>query len=104
MSVGGARLSRIDSAEKIASTAPAAPSRWPVADLVDDIDDFPGGIAEQPLDRGKLDLVAHRRRGAMGIDVIDVGWLDAGALDRRGHAAIGAVAILGGRSDVESIA
>ena len=36
-SVGGATLSRIARIEKIASTAPAAPSRCPVADLVDDI-------------------------------------------------------------------
>src|SRR6478609_10707477 len=63
-----------------------------------------GGIAEQPFDGGKLDLVAHRRRGAMGVDVVDVGWLDAGALYRRDHAAIGAVAVLGGRRDVEGVA
>src|SRR6202165_6127024 len=36
--VGGAMLSRIAKMLKIASTAPAAPSRWPVDDLVDDID------------------------------------------------------------------
>src|SRR5215813_8335809 len=35
--VGGATLSRMASTEKIASTAPAAPSRWPIDDLVDDI-------------------------------------------------------------------
>ena len=31
-------LSRIARIEKIASTAPAAPSRWPIADLVEDIE------------------------------------------------------------------
>src|SRR4029079_18376766 len=36
--VGGPMLSRIARIEKIASTAPAAPSRWPIDDLVDDID------------------------------------------------------------------
>src|SRR5580692_6852955 len=36
--VGGATLSRIARIEKIASMAPAAPRRWPVEDLVDDID------------------------------------------------------------------
>src|SRR5437899_3484127 len=36
--VGGARLSRIARMLKIASTAPAAPSRCPVDDLVEDID------------------------------------------------------------------
>src|SRR3546814_7297535 len=38
--VGGTTLSRIARIEKIASTAPAAPSRWPIADLVDDIGTF----------------------------------------------------------------
>ncbi len=59
MSVGGATLSRIARIEKIASTAPAAPSRWPIADLVDDIDSCAGGVADQALDRAELDLVAH---------------------------------------------
>src|SRR3978361_1038602 len=36
--VGGAMLSRMARMQKIASTAPAAPSRCPVDDLVDDID------------------------------------------------------------------
>src|SRR5260370_39530986 len=36
--VGGAMPSRIARIEKIASTLPAAPSKWPIADLVDDID------------------------------------------------------------------
>src|ERR1700755_972493 len=36
--VGGAMLSRIARMLKIASTDPAAPSRWPVEDLVDDIE------------------------------------------------------------------
>src|SRR5205823_10739033 len=38
LSVGGATLSRIARMEKIASTAPAAPSRCPIDDLVDDIE------------------------------------------------------------------
>src|ERR1700733_7746923 len=36
--VGGAMLSRIARILKMASTAPAAPSRWPVEDFVDDIE------------------------------------------------------------------
>jgi hypothetical protein len=35
--VGGAIWSRMARAVKAASIAPAAPSRWPVADLVDDM-------------------------------------------------------------------
>src|SRR5579863_1483257 len=38
LSVGGTMPSRNARIEKIASTLPAAPSRWPIADLVDDID------------------------------------------------------------------
>src|SRR5215470_5360525 len=41
LSVGGARLSRMASAEKIASTAPAAPNKCPIADLVEDIETLP---------------------------------------------------------------
>src|SRR5262245_22792671 len=36
--VGGATWSRIASSEKIASTLPAAPRRWPMADLVEDME------------------------------------------------------------------
>ena len=36
--VGGATPSRIAMMEKMASTAPAAPSRCPIADLVDDME------------------------------------------------------------------
>src|SRR4051812_43209189 len=42
--VGGAILSRMASTQKIASTAPAAPSRWPIEDLVDDIDTLPAAL------------------------------------------------------------
>ena len=37
-SVGGTRLLRIAWMQKIASTLPAAPSRWPMADLVEDME------------------------------------------------------------------
>ena len=37
LSVGGATWSRIARIEKMASTAPAAPRRWPIEDLVDDM-------------------------------------------------------------------
>ena len=40
-----------------------------------------GGLAEQPLDRAQLDLVAERRRGAVGVDVVDVGRLEPGVGD-----------------------
>src|SRR6516164_6334666 len=42
--VGGATLSRIARIEKIASTAPAAPRRCPVEDLVDDIETFEAAL------------------------------------------------------------
>ena len=40
----------------------------------------------------------------MGIDIVDLRRRDAGAIDRRPHAAQGAIAVLGGRGDVMSIA
>src|SRR5690606_31742271 len=42
--VGGATPSRMASSEKIASTAPAAPSRWPTIDLVDDMVILPAAL------------------------------------------------------------
>ena len=42
--VGGATLSRIARILKIASIAPAAPSRCPVHDLVDDIETFDAAL------------------------------------------------------------
>ena len=62
------------------------------------------GVAEQPLDGLQLDLVAHLRRGAVGVDVVDVVGGDPGALHRHPHAALGAVAILGRRRDVIGVA
>src|SRR5688572_24643443 len=42
--VGGAMLSRIARMEKIASIAPAAPSRYPVDDFVEDIEIFEAAL------------------------------------------------------------
>src|SRR5580704_4992832 len=42
--VGGATLSRMASKQKIDSTAPAAPSRWPIEDLVDDMEMPPAAL------------------------------------------------------------
>src|SRR5262249_30215990 len=42
--VGGATSSRMARTEKIASTAPAAASRWPIDDLVDDIAILPAAL------------------------------------------------------------
>src|SRR5690606_12612498 len=47
LSVGGATPSRMASTQKIASTAPAAPRRWPIADLVDDIDRLFDGLSNR---------------------------------------------------------
>jgi hypothetical protein len=38
LSVGGTMRSRMARMEKIASTLPAAPRRWPIEDLVEDIE------------------------------------------------------------------
>src|SRR3569623_2210465 len=44
LSVGGAILSRSASTQKIASTAPAAPKRCPIDDLVEDIATFDAAL------------------------------------------------------------
>ena len=75
LSVGGAMLSRMASTEKIASTAPAAPSRCPMADLVDDMASLPAALPNRRSTARELDLVAHRRRGAVRVDVVDVARL-----------------------------
>ena len=62
------------------------------------------GLAQQPLDSAELDLVAHRRRGAVGVDVVDVLGREASALESRLHAAETAVAVFGRRRDVIGIA
>src|SRR5258707_491548 len=59
--------------------------------------DAAGVVADKPLHRVELDLVAEWRRSTMRVDVIDFGWRDAGAPEGRSHATQGAVAVLGGR-------
>ena len=75
-----------------------------MADLVEDIAQLASGIAEQPLDGAELDLVAHGRRGAVRVDVVDLAGVDAGALQGGPHAPERAVAILGRGSDVIGVA
>src|SRR5215470_5649086 len=45
--VGGTTWSRIASRQKIASTVPAAPSIWPIEDLVDDIEVFAAALPKK---------------------------------------------------------
>src|SRR5262245_24064111 len=66
--------------------------------------DAGGGIADQTMHRAKLDLVAERCRGAVGIDIVDLDRGDAGTLDRRIHAAQRAIAVFGRCRDVMGIA
>src|SRR5260221_14743348 len=61
-------------------------------------------IAKHTLHRTKLNLVAEWRRGAMGVDIVDVLDIHLGPLQGSPHRAIAAIAILGGRRDVKSIA
>ena len=75
-----------------------------MADLVDDMAQLAGGIAEQALDGAELDLVAHGRRSAVGVDVVDLAGVDAGSLQGGAHAPERAVAILGRGRDVIGVA
>src|SRR5579871_376231 len=63
-----------------------------------------GVVAEQPLDRAQLDLVAERGRGAVRVDVVDLVGRQPGAAQRVAHRAIGAVAVLRGRGQVIGVA
>ena len=61
-------------------------------------------IAEQPLDRVRLDLVVGRRRCAVRVDVIDLFRADSGIGDRIQHDAVRAVAVFRRQRDVEGVA
>ena len=63
-----------------------------------------GVVAEQALHRAQLDLVAQRRRGAVRVDVVDLVGVELGALQRRLHGAVAAVAVLRRRGDVIGVA
>ena len=65
---GGAATSTV----AIASTAPAAPSRWPIADLVELTGMLGRALAQGQLQRHRLAAVVERGRGAVGVDVVDV--------------------------------
>ena len=55
----------------IASTAPAAPSRCPIADLVDETGTSVAALAERQLQRLGLRAVVERRRGPVRVHVVD---------------------------------
>ena len=55
-----------------ASTAPAAPSRCPIADLVEDTGISPAWSPSASLIAVVSARVVERRRGAVGVDVVDV--------------------------------
>src|SRR5436305_3465179 len=56
--------------------------------------DLPRALAEAAPDRERLHLVAVRRRRAMRVAVVDLGRVDARALDRFAHHAQRSVAVL----------
>ena len=68
-SVGGIMRARRARIVATASTAPAAPSRCPIADLVEEIGIARGVLAERGLQRDRLGAIVERRRGAVGVDV-----------------------------------
>ena len=72
LSVGGTIWSRSARMQKIASTAPAPPSRWPIADLVELIETSPIALPNSRRTAPSSSLVAERRRGAVGVDIVDV--------------------------------
>ena len=87
----------------MASMPPAAPSG--VADHGLGRADRERGrvLAEDPVDRLALAGVVVLRRGAVRVDVVDVGRRDAGVGDRLLHAARRALAARRRRRDVEGV-
>ena len=65
---------------------------------------LPRVLAEDPLDGERLELVVVGRRGAVRVDVVDVGGREARVLQRAGHRARGAVALGIGRRHVMRVA
>ena len=59
---------------------------------------------ENPFHGGQFDFVAERRRGAVGVDVIDVLGVGPGPFQRRFHAPLGAAAVFRRRGNVMGVA
>ncbi len=99
--VGGIRRFSIDSSAAAASSAPAAPSAWPVTPLIDTTGHV--ARAEDLGDRRGFGLVVERRRRPVGVDLLDVGRVDAGVGEREAHAGDGADATRRGGGDVVGV-
>ena len=70
--VGGSTPVSSARTQSSASTAPAAPSRWPVIDLVAETGSEPACAAEHRADRARLGRVAGRRARRVRVQVVDV--------------------------------
>ena len=69
---GGSHCSRKAIRQTTASTAPAAPSRWPMPALVELTGRVGGARPGPAIDGSGFGAVVQRRAGAMGVDVVDV--------------------------------
>ncbi len=101
--VGGTSGRAAPGRRPIDSTAPAAPSRCPVIDLVDVTATCGGGVAECGPDGQRLGDVALRSAGAVGVDVHDVGRVGASVSQRHPHRASGALTLRVGLGDVVAV-
>ena len=82
---GGSHCSRRAIRQTAASTAPAAPSRWPMLAFVELTGKVARAIARPTPDGGGLRAVVERRAGAVGVEVINVRRRHAGHLAGLGH-------------------
>jgi hypothetical protein len=97
----GSRSCVSASAQMTASTAPAAPSVWPVAPLVE----LQGTrLPNSAADRLAFGGVIGRRRGAVQVDVVDVDRAQTGRAQRSRHRHPGAEAFRVRRRHVVGIA
>ena len=87
----------------MASTAPGCADQVPDHGLGRADRQLVGMCAEDRLDGCRLALVVERRRGAVGIDVVDLFRLEAGLGQGELHGARRALAALGRGGDVEGV-
>ena len=85
--VGGATPSRTAITVATISSAPAAPSAWPIIDLVEDTASFSACVAEHLLQRLGLGLVVGGGAGAVRVDVLRCRPPPAGVVERALHGA-----------------
>ena len=104
MIVGGITPSRKARMQKISSTPPLAPRRWPSWLLVLEMLTDSGVFFEDGFHGRGFGHVAQGGACAVGVDVIDIAGIDAGIFKRLRHGVCGGHAVLIGSGDMSAVA